>query len=455
MVDPKVKSFQKAEAYPKVAHPRNISTLPMDHNFSLGQFMYPFMDAILKPSHWYAFGRTPRQISYLLSAKARNSKYAVPTDANKLDGSIRGFLRDLFLTCLLRAYPAKYHDAIRRLENKERHIRATTAHGASYDTGDTILSGSTITSVLGSTINAFLNYCALRHHYGPEEAYENLGVYGGDDGVTFDLPPNTLLQTTAKFGMSFDAEAIDKGNPVPFLGRIYLDPWTTDESVCDVLRQFRKLHLTATPKIVPSALVLYRKAIGILATDSNTPIITLWARTVERLAPKSLGFHPLQLGVTPRMQIDKHRQYAATLVDRSYWSKYDSNVQFVPPSDYDYAVSVVADNLGITISEMEKIEDSFRAATKLEDLYKTDLIHTDMKVLIDAIVGRELVYAQPRKTIPTLIKEKSKLKIGLCRFIAKNVTCKFGDKCQFSHHVPKATAKPIKSSKKPKINLKK
>jgi hypothetical protein len=294
-----------------------------------------------------------------------------------------------------------------------------------------------------------LSYCALRHHYEPEEAYANLGVYGGDDGVTFDIPPNTILLTTAKFGMSFDAEAIDKGNPVPFLGRIYLDPWTSVESVCDVLRQFRKLHLTATPKIVPDALVLHRKAMGILATDSNTPIITCWAETVERLVKRI--YRPLQLGISSNYRIVNDRQYAATLVDRSYWSKYESDVQFVPPDDYDFARVVVCNNLGITIEEMEKIEDNFRSANTLEDLYKTDLIHTDMKVLIDAIVGRELVYAQPRKTIPTLIKENAKLKIALCRFTAKNLPCKFGDKCKFSHHVPKANAK----NSKPKMNFKK
>jgi len=435
MTPPRVNSFQKAEAYAKIVHPRNISTLPMDHNFTLGQFMYPFMESFLKTSHWYAFGRTPRQISELLHDKAQHSSYAVPTDADKLDGSVRALLRDLFLACLLRAYPSAYHDLIRQLENQERHIIASTSNGVKYDTGDTILSGSTITSVLGSVINAFLNYCALRHHYNPTRAYESLGVYGGDDGVTFDLPPNTLMRTVAKFGMSFKAEAIDKGNPVPFLGRIYLDPWTTVESVCDVLRQFRKLHLTATPKVVPSWLVLHRKATGLITTDTNTPIITAWARAVLRI-------------VTPIAP--KHRQYAATLVDRPYWSKFESDVQFIAPTDNDYAISIVCDNLDTTPAEIERVETIFNKASKLEDLFVENVFHTEMKVLIDAIVGSELVRAQPRVTIPELVKAKSKLKIDLCRFIAASQPCKFGDKCKFSHHLPKESAKPVSSKAKPK-----
>lgn len=430
MEAPRVKSFQKAEAYPKIVAPRNISTLPMDHNFSLGQFMYPFMDGILKQSHWYAFGKTPKGISELLHKKAQGAYYAVPTDADKLDGSVRAMLRDLVLTCMLRAYPPEYHDGLRRLENKERHIRASTAHGVKYDTGDTILSGSTITSVMGSVINAFLNYCALRHHFDPVAAYNALGVYGGDDGVTFDLPPNTLMRTVAKFGMSFKAEAVQRGNPVPFLGRIYLDPWTSEESVCDVLRQLRKLHLTATPKIVPAALVLHRKARGILATDPATPLITSWAKNVIRLMPSD------------SITITTHRQYAATLVDRPYWAKYMSDTQFVQPTDDDFARAIVCDNVGITPAELERIEGIFEQATKLEDLYRTDLIYTEMKVAVDAIVNRELVRAQPRETIPQMVYNKARLKMEICRFVAKGQDCKFGAACKFSHHVSKGTSVP-------------
>jgi hypothetical protein len=148
-------------------------------------------------------------------------------------------------------------------------------------------------------------------------------------------------------------------------------------------------------------------------------------------------------------------------VDQSYWAKYSKDVQFVPPSDLDYATAVACDNLGITIAEMERIEKSFRDAKSLEDLFKTDLIYTEMKVLIDAIVGRELVRAQPRKTIPEMVHDKSKLKIGLCRFIAKNIPCKYGEKCQFSHHVPKANIMLLKTKSfdknnvKPKMSLKK
>lgn len=434
MVDPVVKSFQKAEAYPKIVHPRNISTLPMDHNFCLGQFMYPFMEHFLKPSHWYAFGRTPKDIGILLQAKAQQSNYAVPTDADKLDGSVRGMLRDLFLSCMLRAYPTEYHQAIRRLENKERHISASTAHGIKYDTGDTILSGSVITSVLGSTINAFLNYCALRQHHSAETAYDALGLYGGDDGVTFDMPPNTLMRTVAKFGMSYKAEAIDAGNPVPFLGRIYLDPWTCPESMCDMQRQIRKMHLTATPKIVPSALVLYRKALGLRTTDPETPVIKEWCDAVLRLAPLEVP------------GLLKHRQFAATIVDRSYWSKYDTDVQFSPPTDRDYALTLVMDNLDATLSAVEHAQKVFREAKTITDLFVTNLFTTEMKVAVDAIVGGELVRATPRETIPEMVNRKAKLQLTLCRNVQLGKLCKFGDKCVFSHHRPTGDTPPKTST---------
>jgi hypothetical protein len=421
MENPRVKAFQKAEAYAKIVHPRNISTLPMDHNFTLGQFMYPFMEAILKKTEWYAFGRTPQKISELLHKRALGTTYVIPSDADKLDGSIRGMLRDLFAACLITAYPPEYHEHIRRLENKERYIRATTANKVKYDTGNTILSGSVITSVLGTICNAFIHYCALRHHHDKKEAYRALGIYGGDDGVTFDLPPNTLMRTAAKFGMSFRGEAIYAGDVVPFLGRNYVDPWTTTESFCDVLRQMRKLHLTATPKTVPNELVLYRKAIGIMNTDWNTPFISDWAKNILRVLPN---------------ETHEARKYHMTVVDRSYWSKYAPEDQFIPCQDIDMAKDFICDSLGITIARMEEITAIFDKATKLEDFFLCKLFSTDMKVLIDAIVGDELVRAQPRVTIPEKVANNAKLKIKVCRYTEKQQTCPHGDKCLFSHFLP-------------------
>jgi hypothetical protein len=424
ITDPTIRSFQKAEAYPKIAAPRNISTLPMDHNFVFGQFTLPFKYNVLKQTHWYAFARTPQEFSTLLHLKASHTEYAVPTDADKLDGSVSALLRDVYLTCLTRAYAPLYRAEIRRLENKERYASATTSHGVKYITGNSILSGSVDTSDMGSIINGFVSYCALRNHYDSELAWQKMGIYGGDDGVTYDLPPNTMMRTAAVFGLSFKAEMIPQGCPVPFLGRVFIDPWTTDASICDVQRQFRKLHLTASPKIVPDALVLHRKATGLILTDPKTPVIGDWARKVLELTEDMVK------------NITRHRQYISTLSDRSYWARYDANVQFLPPDDEDYTRHVVSINMDASIAQLDALEAKIKSAKTLSDLYFDSAIATDVKNTVDAIVDREIIIAAPRKTIPDMVEEKAQLEIKVCRSFSKGKVCKHGDACRFSHVLP-------------------
>lgn len=443
MTNPRVRSFQKAEAYPKITHPRNISTLPIDHNFELGQFIYPFSQHILKKTDWYAFGKTPAEISDSLYAKAQGEEYATNTDADKLDGSVRREFRELLLVLLMRAFPASYHMIIRNRMEKEMDIKASTAFGVRYDTGATNVSGSSDTAVLNSVINAYINYCAYRHHYESNVAYRKLGIYGGDDGSSFGLPMNTLVRTAAKFGISFRGEEIRPGSPMPFLGRVYLDPWTTNESMCDVLRQFRKLHLTASPKTTPDILALLRKASGLIQTDPKTPLISNWALAVIRISTKHF--------TNPYI----HKLYHTTMSDNIYWSKFDTSVQFYPIKSKDDAMNLVTTNLNATTPEVEEVMDKFDKADKLEDLYLTGLFPTKLVVHVKAITNGEVMQPASRETIPQMVARKAQLKLKLCRFVEKGQDCKFGDKCTFSHQKapklpqqkqtapPKKTVRPL------------
>lgn len=412
----KVRSFQKAEAYPKITAPRNISTLPADHNLQLGQFMFPFMEHILKETHWYAFGKHPNVMSQIVYEKSLDTSYVVTTDANKMDGSISGIFRDILVAAFCRAFAPVYSVAITRLENKERHVKASTALGLKYDTDETILSGSIITSVLGSLTNAFINYTALRYHHMPAESWRRMGLYGGDDGITFDLPATSLKRAAARYGMAFDADVVMQGMPLPFLGRLFIDPWTSGQNIADVLRQLRKLHLTATPKNVKADLVLHRKASGILVTDPQTPFLSIWAQAVIRL--------------TAGVVSDK--RYHQTAVDSPYWAKFEH--PFPPPTDQQYVYGLVAEQLNMSMTELAIIECKFRSAEKLEDLYLVDIVHTDLKVTVDAVRGGELLRAQPRKKIPQIVEENAKLPhpMGMCKY---GVDCRSRN-CRRDHPPP-------------------
>jgi hypothetical protein len=320
-------------------------------------------------------------LSQLLHEKARGKQTAISTDANKMDGSLHGFFRDLMVACMTRAFVPLYGQEINTLENKERYVDAKTSFNVKYNTGTSTLSGSSDTSILNSLCNGFINYCAYRVSFGATESWQRLGLYGGDDGVSYDLDPTHLVQTAARFGMVFEAGLIASGRPVPFLGRLYVDPWTTDASVMDVARQARKLHLTATPATVSEILVLNRKAVGILVTDPDTPFISAWAKAVVRLTNN----HP---AVNPN-------KFKLTRCDDRYWAKFES--PFIQPSTRSLAMSVVTENLEMSSGDITRFEIACDRARYLDDLKMEDVLVFSSTPTVTAVVNGTMRHA-PKRT---------------------------------------------------------
>nr|QYF49937.1 MAG: hypothetical protein [Beijing sediment noda-like virus 7] len=437
-----VKSFQKREAYNKITAPRNISTLPMAHNATLGQFTIPLMTHIYKDCHWYAFGQHPRDMAKSLAAKAYGTQSAVVTDFEKLDGSIRGFFRDAFIAVGTAAFHESYHTELIRVEGKERHAKCSTTFGLKYEADSTILSGSSMTSLLGTLVNALVNYIALRTYFSPEQAWQRLGKYGGDDGSNFDVPAQWISRVAANFGMSCEAEEVRAGEPIKFLGRIYVDIWSSDQSIADVHRQLRKLHLTAAPEIVPNWLVLYRKAVGYRVTDPGTPLLTAWCDSVIRIVHAQYSTDPTT-----------HKYWHLTKTDQSYWSKFDS--PYNPPTDIEHARGIVASDMGYTVDELVKLENKFKDAKTLDDLFLTDILKKPVKVTVAAVYKGEVIKPDPGTKHPQdKIINNKQLKLSLCRFAKRGENCPYKD-CKYTHTIaklpqkvpqpqqPKPVAKPI------------
>ena len=66
---------------------------------------------------------------------------------------------------------------------------------------------------------------------------------------------------------------IPKGEFVPFLGRIFLDPWSTSNSIQDPQRTLPKIHLTCSEDTIPLEVAAVNKAMGYKVNDEHTPII--------------------------------------------------------------------------------------------------------------------------------------------------------------------------------------
>jgi hypothetical protein len=279
-----VSSFQKAESYWGFKHPRNISTVDADHRTRYASFIYPLSQEVLKPLPGWAFGKKPVEIARRMHDVCRGAATVTPTDYSAWDGTHSADLVKFELALCLRFFHPQYHAEIRELLLSQYGATAFTKHGVRYNTGKSRLSGSSDTSDFNSLDNKFLQYCTYRDMgLTHREAMEALGLAGGDDGVAADIDIDKFRNVAESLGHVIKAEHLYPGEPVPFLGRYYLNAWCDDYSVCDIQRQVKKLHLSGAPLTVSSEDCLLRKAQGILATDSQTPVVSHWARAVVRV----------------------------------------------------------------------------------------------------------------------------------------------------------------------------
>lgn len=365
-----VQSFQKAETYGKITDPRNISTLPMGHNFRLGQFSYVLSQFVFKEQAWYAFGKHPKFIAERVVKVASKCSRIVPSDISKYDGSRGRIYHDLDMATARRAFKTEYVEEIAQLINKERKVRGYTALGCDYEAEFNTLSGSSKTTWGNTNGNAFTVYLSLRlSGQSEQEAWDNLGVYGGDDGLTGDIDENQLNATFAKLGILAKSETILNSQPVPFLGRVYVNPWVNGHSFIDVTRQLPKLHITTAPKTVEDYVCLSRKALGYLTTDGNTPLITQWSQSIETI-----------LGTVYISEAD----FQLTKKDVNYWSKFEYPFEPITDSERQVALSWISTQLDVSITDLCNLEDHFKTSTTTTQLHSIAL-PSKLKVEIDVV----------------------------------------------------------------------
>jgi len=231
MSEEPVKSFQKAECYSEIKDPRNISTIPGENKLGYSQYLYAFSDTVMKRMPWYAFGKTPRTVADKVTSICTNAKMAVNTDLSRFDGRVSNILRSLERIIMMRWCNEKYKEECLKRMLSQFNQKGVTKFGVKYETLFSRLSGSPETAAFNSLDNAFMAFCALRRTRingafpTPEHAWNSLGVYGGDDGLTADVNPEAYVAACAEVGQKLDIEVIHRGERgITFLSRIYSPP---------------------------------------------------------------------------------------------------------------------------------------------------------------------------------------------------------------------------------------
>lgn len=262
--------------------------------------VYAFVK-LMKRMSWYAFGLTPKSLAERMEKLYSGAQFALDGDYTNMDGSIGGVARELDLRLYLRVFHPSLHPIINEVARAMYGNVIRCPFKTTYPQGYSQGSGFPDTSSGNTCRNAFNAYVAWRRHgHTAEKAWKSLGLYGGDDGSTPDLPAQRMIEAAEMVGQVVKVSVIPKGVPIPFLGRIY--EFGGQNSMCDVKRQIDKLHVTTRSLDVPNDVVAHDKGVSGLVLDSNTPLIgdvfRKWASIPVR------GHKPVDYSFNARWALD-------------------------------------------------------------------------------------------------------------------------------------------------------
>jgi len=344
-----IKSFQKAETYPQPKDPRNISTLPTEHCLWYSRFTRAIA-ARLKKSKHYAFGKHPDEIAKLLYLLAQKSKHFVGTDFSRFDGTHSTALTNFELAFLLRFFHPRHHHEVRKVHGLMSNAKCRTTFGLKYGLNGTRPSGASDTSIFNTVDNMFVAYCVLRKMgFDKHEAFKRLGIYGGDDGLTPDATEEAYEKVCSDLGLKIKAVARPVTDRHTFLGRIYPNPFGMPKHCADIVRQLSKTHMfpsRAATSVDERKTVGYNKALGYLATDPNTPILSRLCHAMMRTTP-------------PHLQV----------INADYQSYiFKEHKVFKSAATRDECIAVACTELGIGTAEIERYEQHLDSLTSMEDL---------------------------------------------------------------------------------------
>lgn len=324
-----IESFQKAEAYGKTTDPRNISTFCGPIKRDLSRYMYAGAEW-LKTKDWYAFGKTPKKITEFIVKLASTSNIVLDSDGSRWDGHVSIVFRYLDLVVLLRLFQRQYHDELFGTYQSSYCNVGHTTFGVHYAQGASQGSGDPFTSFLNSIRNHFVSFVA--NHI--ETKLYNLNfktMVGGDDNITFDMQPESLIKAARMVGQEFEVNIVQRGKPFTFLSRQFTSQiWSgSTMSYCDIKRTCAKFHLTPNlPPNVTPVMKLVEKARAYYLTDKNTPIIGDFVTKVAALTCDFTTYIP---------ELDRNIA--------SFWSKYDGCDQFD---------NNIEENIDATITSIEQ-----------------------------------------------------------------------------------------------------
>jgi len=292
--DGTAQAMQKAEAYQTANDPRNITVMNGPSKLEHSRWMYSLYE-FMSNIPWYAFGRVPAEIAETVGELCATAQWWLDGDFERQDGNITREPRYLERTLLRRLFDPSCWPELAQSLRSQTYLNVKTKFGVRYNSKLSRASGSAETAVLNTILTAFIAFLAFKMttkpnggFYTAKEAWEALGIYGGDDGGTPNLRKDKAEKAAKMMGQKLACTIIPRGEPgVQFLARHYgPGVWFGDtNSCCDIRRQLSKFHVTVHLNKVTPVGKLLEKAYAFSLSDAETPVIGPFVMKVLSLYP--------------------------------------------------------------------------------------------------------------------------------------------------------------------------
>nr|APG76338.1 hypothetical protein [Hubei noda-like virus 15] len=346
----RTRPFMKTETYGEPKDARNITSVTTHHTLALSGYTYVFKEDVLKKQAWYMPCRTPNEIATAVQTFCQGYDSVINCDFSRFDGSLSSTLRDMEAAIYKRYFSGS--EELNDMLKQERNCSTSTQYGVKYNTGHSRLSGSPLTTDGNTIISAFVAYCCARDAGMDIKKLDDIPCLAyGDDLMVHGVTDPNVRKVSQMFGLKIVADEVRCGQPLTFLGRVFPDPWVTETSFQDIKRTIAKLHLSVM-KDIPTEIAVKNKALGYLATDSLTPLLS-------NICQWMLRNHPVEDAQWTRYVERFHDEMAK---DAPYWATCDGSW---PQHERDRKIMriCIADELGITVSTLRSYENRFKTAT--------------------------------------------------------------------------------------------
>jgi len=261
-----------------------------------------------------------------------------------MDGHINSDTRAIAQMCMLKYFKG-YESVLKKIFKRDsNNISTNESTSLCYLTLNEQGSGSNLTTESNTLVSGFLDYARLRKEgKSPTTAFKMIGPKYGDDSLAYGAS-DSVITSYKDFGFEVTIDVVKRGQPIPYLSRLFVPNMGTMSSIVDTNRALGKVHL-ATNSVYSNNTNLYNRLQGYITTDGELPIFKEMLDLVKRTAA------PAELKCVAELE-------SFSVSGGAYPSELSGEEK----------ATIMCDQLGITQEQLEDVQGKIKDAKTLDEL---------------------------------------------------------------------------------------